>query len=126
MTRDIYIRTKSGIRRYHLGKLGRPQTVLNRQLYRTDDALMMADRDGDTQFVMYDYDKVVPYYSTPAELEAAGALPDYTMAYNDIAKQAGTPPSKVSLGINPMWIIYGVIGIVIIYAVATGGVFSNA
>lgn len=122
MTRDIYIRTKSKVIRYRLGKATRPQTVVNQQLYRTDEMLMCADRNGDRQFVMYPIDGVTPYFVPKEVLDAAGVNPDYTMAYNDIAKQANVGPAKVS-SFAPHWILYGIIGAVVIYAVVTGGGF---
>lgn len=121
MTRDIYIRTKSEVRRYVLGKQARPQTVIKKHLYRTDDMLMVSDRAANHQFVMYDIDGTQPYWGDLVN-------PDLTMAYTDIAKQSGKGQavSKVSIlnGMDPMWILYGIIGIVVIYAVLTGGVLS--
>ena len=122
MTRDLYIRTKSDISRYPFGKNVRPLTVVRHRLFRTDDALMISDTGSDHQLVMYDIESTQPYYQQ-------GILsPDLTMAYTDIAKQAGRV-SVSKLGflntVNPMWIMYGIIGIVILYAVATGGVISR-
>ena len=121
MTRDIYIRTKSKVVRFRLGKAMRPQTVIGQQLYRTDEALMISDKNGDRQFIMYPIDGTVPYFVSADTLAAAGVSPDFTMAYNDIAKQANVGPAKIST-FNPQWLIYGAIAIVILYAVAIGGV----
>ena len=121
MTRDIYIRTKSKVVRYRLGKAMRPQTVVGQQLYRTDESLMLSDKNGDRQFVMYPIDGTVPYYVSAETLAQAGVSPDFTMAYNDISKQANVNPAKAS-NFNPQWILYGVIGIVVVYAVIIGGV----
>lgn len=122
MTRDLYIRTKSEVRRYVLGKNTRPLTVVRRRLYRTDDSLMISDMASDHQFVMYDIESTQPYYAPPVS-------PDLTMAYTDIAKQAGKNQAVSRLGflssMNPIWIVYGIVGIVIIYAVLTGGVISR-
>lgn len=119
MTRDIYIRTKSEVRRYVLGKNARPLTVIRKRLYRTDDELMVSDMASSHQFVMYDIDNTQPYYTGLVS-------PDLTMAYIDIAKQAGKNQavSKIGIlnGMDPMWIIYGIIGAVIVYAVAIGGI----
>lgn len=122
MTRDLYIRTKSEIRRYPLGKNVRPLTVVRHRLFRTDDALMISDTGSDHQLVMYDIESTQPYYQQDI------LSPDLTMAYTDIAKQAGRASvSRLSFlnTVNPMWIMYGIIGIVILYAVATGGVISR-
>ena len=120
MTRDLYIRTKSEIRRHRLGKNVRPLTVINRRLYRTDDALMIADRSADHQFVMYDIDGTQPYYAKKV------LSPDLTMAYTDIAKQAGKQQavSKIGFldGLKPSWLIYGVLAVIIVYAVIAGGI----
>lgn len=62
MTRDILIRTKSSVRRYTLGKDVRPLTVIGSRLYRTDESLMLRDRQSDGQFIMYDIDQTRPYY----------------------------------------------------------------
>lgn len=119
MTRDIYIRTKSEVRRYVLGRQARPQTVIRKHLYWTDDDVMVSDKASNHQFVMYDIEKTQPYW---------GGLvnPDLMMAYTDIAKQSGKNQAvsgvKLLNSIDPMLIVYGIVGIVIIYAVLTGGV----
>ena len=122
MTRDLYIRTKSEVRRYPLGKNTRPLTVVRRRLFRTDDSLMISDRERDHQFVMYDIESTQPCFGPLVS-------PDLTMAYTDIAKQAGKNQAVSKLGflstINPLWVLYGIIGAVIIYAVLTGGVISR-
>lgn len=121
MTRDIYIRTKSEVRRYVLGKQARPETVIRKHLYRTDDALMVSDQYSNHQLVMYDIEQTQPYWSGPVD-------PDKTMAYTDIAKRAGKNQAVNKIGIlnglDPMWLIYGVIGAIIVYAVLTGGLFT--
>lgn len=121
MTRDIYIRTKSEIRRYVLGKQARPQTVIRKHLYRTDDAFMVSDKASNHQFVMYDMEGTQPYWAGPVN-------PDLTMAYTDIAKQSGKNQAvsgvKLLNSIDPMLIVYGIVGIVIVYAVLTGGVIK--
>lgn len=121
MTRDIYIRTKSEVRRYVLGKQVRPQTVIRKHLYRTDDTLMVSDKASNHQFVMYDIEQTQPYWAGLVD-------PDKTMAYTDIAKRSGKNQAvgRVSIlnGMDPMWIIYGVIGAIIVYAVLTGGLFT--
>lgn len=73
MTRDLFIRTKSEVRRYPLKKLGRPQTVINHHLYCTDESVMHADRYADSQFVMYDLESCQPYWNPPVD-------PDVMMA----------------------------------------------
>lgn len=73
MTRDIYIRTKSEVRRYSLKKMGRPRTVIDHHLYCTDESLMHADRCGDHQFIMYDVESTQPYWNRPVD-------PDVIMA----------------------------------------------
>lgn len=49
---------------------------------------------------------------------------DKTFAYIDTAKQAGTGVSKLGWlsQIKPMFLLYGAIAIVIIYAVIVGGI----
>lgn len=63
MTRDLYIRTKSEVRRYVLKKGGRPQTVIDHHLYCTDESLMFANRHRDSQFVMYDLESTQAYWN---------------------------------------------------------------
>lgn len=62
MTRDILIKTKSCVRRYTLGKDVRPLTTIGPRLYRTDECLMLSDRESDGQFIMYDIDQTRPYF----------------------------------------------------------------
>lgn len=73
MTRDIYIRTKSRVRRYTLKDGGRPQTVINRHLYCTDESLFHSDMYADNQFVMYDLESTQAYWNGPIS-------PDHIMA----------------------------------------------
>lgn len=119
MTRDILIRTRTSVRRYPLGKNVRPLTTLGRRLYRTDDAFMFASDCSDSSFIMYDIEGVQPYFYD-------GMIsPDKTMAYTDIAKAAGSRSvSRLGMfsGINPSWIVYGLVGAIIVYAVLTGGI----
>lgn len=119
MTRDIYIKTAVQVKRYTLGKNVRPLTVIDRRLYRTDEIFMIADDASEHEFLMYDRDSTQPYWS------AEPVSPDVTMAYIDIAKRAGknTAVTKMSWlnGAHSSWIIYGIVGCIIIYAVLTGG-----
>ena len=122
MSRDILIKTKSDVRRYTLGKNIRPLTVIGSRLYRTDESLMMKDRESDGEFVMYDIDQTRPYFldNHPGLVAASNA--DKTFAYIDTAKQAGTGVSKLGWmsQIPAMYLLYGAVGIVIIYAVIAG------
>lgn len=117
MTRDIYIRTKSRVRRYPLGKNVKPLTIIGRRLYRTDDSLMIADASSDHQLLMYDIDDTQPYFNEPLD-------PDVTMAMIDIAKSSGDSPKRLGAlsGMNPMWLVYGAIAVVVVYAVIAGGI----
>lgn len=118
MTRDLFIRTKSEVRRYPLGKNVRPLTILNKRLYRTDERYMIADKASEHEWVMYPLDGTQPYYATEI------VSPDETMALCDIAKSGGKAVTKLDMlnTISPMWILYGIIGFVIVYAVITGGI----
>lgn len=82
---------------------------------------MVSDKSSNHQFIMYDVEQTQPYW--------AGLVnPDLTMAFIDIAKQSGKAQAVSRIGmlnsINPMWLLYGVIGAVVVYAVMTGGVLS--
>jgi len=120
MTRDIYLRTKTEVRRYTLGKNGRPLTIVDGGLYRTDEKYMHASDSDDHEFVMYPRDGTQPYWQDSV------IDPDETMAYTDIAKQASKKGAVNKLnwlnGVNPNWIIYGIVGGIIIFAVLTGGI----
>lgn len=122
MSRDILIKTKSGVRRYTLGKNIRPLTVIGSRLYRTDESLMMKDRESDGEFVMYDIDQTRPYYLERHKWLIAAVSADKTFAYIDTAKQAGTGVSKLGWlsQIPAMYLLYGAVGIVIVYAVIAG------
>lgn len=125
MTRDIYIRTKSYVRRYPLGKNVRPLTIVTKRLFRTDDALMVSDTASDHQFVMYDIDQTQPYfYGMGKQTMPQITNPDLTMAYIDAAKQ-GARSSVSRIGwltaIPASYLMYGAIGIIVIYAVIIGG-----
>ncbi len=119
MTRDLYIRTKTCVTRNPLGKNVRPMTILNKRFYRTDEDLMIASTVDDHEFVMYDLEKTQPYYAKEV------VSPDETMALQRIAKSGSNQVSTLGAlnSINPSWIIYGIVGALILYAIATGGMF---
>lgn len=122
MTRNVYIRTKTSVRRYALGKDVRPLTSIGQRLYRTDECLMMASSESDDQFIMYDIDQTRPYFIDGQPDLIRSVNPDKTFAYIDVVKQAGTGVSKLSWfsQIHAMYLLYGAIAIVIIYAVIAG------
>lgn len=122
MARHLYIRTKTSVRCYALGKDVRPLTTVSKRLYRTDDCLMIADRESDNQFVMYDIDQTRPYFLERRPYLIRLVNPDKTFAYIDLIKQAGLGASKISIfsRIPAMYLLYGAIGIVIVYAVIAG------
>ena len=123
MTRDLLIVTKSSVRRYTLGKAVRPLTTLNSRLYRTDECLMVSDRESDAEFIAYDVDQTRPYFIDQHPELIHAVNPDKTFAYIDTAKQAGTGVSKLGWlsQISGMHIMYAVIGIVVVYSVIEGG-----
>lgn len=118
MTRDLFIRTKTEVRRYPLGKNVRPLTILNKRLYRTDERYMLADRHSDHEMVVYPLDGTQPYFAPEM------VSPDETMALCDIAKAGGKAVTKLDVfnTINPMWLVYGVVAAILVYAVVTGGI----
>lgn len=117
MTRDIYIRTKTGVRRYPLTKNCDTLTIVNKGLYRTDEKFMRRDDSGDHEFIVYPANGIQPYFLDEI------VDPDETMALLTLAKRARNigKVSRLS-GINPNWILYGMIGVVVIFTVITGGI----
>ena len=119
MTRDIYIKTAVQVKRYTLGKNVRPLTIIEKRLYRTDERFMIASDASEHEFLMYDRDSTQPYW--PPEMVS----PDITMAYIDIAKRSGKNSAVTKMNwlnsAHGSWIIYGIVGCIVLYAVLTGG-----
>lgn len=84
---------------------------------------MVSDKESSGQFVAYDVDQTRPYFLEGHPELVHAVNPDKTFAYIDIAKQAGTGVSKLGWlsQIPSMHIMYGIIGIVVIYSVIAGG-----
>lgn len=118
MTRDLYIRTKTGVRRYPLKKTSGALTILNHGLYRTDDRLMRRDTADNHSFIVYHADALQPYFLDEV------VDPDETMALAILAAKSKNGISKVGLlnGLNPNWLLYGIIGLLVVYALLTGGI----
>ena len=119
MSRYLAIRTKNEVFFLKVSKNSRPLTTWKGRLYRTDERLMIPDHTGKMEFVMYDIDGTQPYG------QGRRLDPDETMALIDIAKTNPKGGSVTKLdflnSINKNYLLYGVIGIVIIYALLTGG-----
>lgn len=115
MTRRIAIRTKTGVRFYDLKNDGKPIAIIGERLYRTDEKYMLASTTEPDEFCMYDLDSTYPYGVDPC-------APDETMAYLDIIKASGNKVGKVHSW--PKWLnwntmVYGILGMVVIYYVLT-------
>lgn len=112
--------TKTRVKRYVLGKDNMPMTTIGRRLYRTDEDLMTSISGRDSEFVLYDIDATQPRLVS----KVVGSTD--TMAYIRIAKS--TVHNGISkLGFfnqHPQTIIYLIIGGIIIFAVATGGLVT--
>lgn len=119
MTRDLFIKTKTDVTRYTLGKNVRPITVVRHRLYRTDEKLMMADRCADSEFVLYDLDDIQPYCVEET------LSPDDTMAMIDIAKSSGKKSIGVLNQLNQLdsnVFVFALIGIVLAVSFIGGGI----
>lgn len=119
MPRYLVIRTKTELNFLKLGKNTRPLTMWKQRLFRTDERLMVPERSGKREFVMYDIDGTQPYGS--------GELlnPDETMALIDVAKtNKGKSVTKLDMlnQLDNKVYVYAIVGIVLVYALLTGGI----
>lgn len=119
MTRYLVIRTKSSLLFLKISKNARPLTTWKQRIFRTDERFMVADRTGTDEFVMYDIDGTQPY--------GAGVKlnPDETMALIDVARANKNKAVTKLDALNAMdskIFLYGIIGIVILYALLSGGI----
>lgn len=119
MSRSLLIVTKGEIKRYVLGKDVRPMTRVRRRLYRTDEYLMIRNIIGEDEYVMYDIDSTQPYGNEKEYLD-----PDETMNYIAISKGSKTKNVKTlgAISDKPEFILYGIVGIVVIFSLLTGGI----
>lgn len=119
MSRYLVIRTKNEVTFLKISRNARPLTVWKGRLFRTDEQLMVPDRTGRNEFVMYDIDGTQPY-GIGARLD-----PDETMALIDIAKtnKKGGSVSKLDFfnQLDNKIYVYGIVFVVLIYALITGG-----
>lgn len=119
MSRYLVILTKSEVQFLKLGKNARPLTAWKQRLFRTDERLMIPDRTGRREFVMYDIDGTQPYgLGTPLN-------PDETMALIDVAKtNKGRNVTKLDAlnQLDSKVYMYAIVGIVLVYALITGGI----
>lgn len=117
MSRSLLIVTKTEIKRYTLGKDTRPMTTVRKRLYRTDERLMLHNVAGEDEIIIYDVDSTQPYGSGKEYLD-----PDETMDLIDIGKRARTKNVSHLSGARPEWIIYGIVGILVVVSLLSGGI----
>lgn len=119
MTRDLFITTKTSVKRYILGKNVKPLTIVRNRLYRTDENFMIASVSSDDQVVMYPIDGTQPFCVREF------VDPDITMALIDVAKSNKKQTvSKLDMlnSVNSkvwMWLL---IGGIVVFALLTGGI----
>lgn len=120
MGRYIAILTKTQAKRYELGKDVRPLTTVRSRLYRTDEKYNLKVADRDETILPYPVDEYSPMSTTDT---VEWISPDETMALIDIANASGSHGIN-RLGIlnelKPEWIIYGIVGVVIIASIIGG------
>lgn len=119
MSRSLLIVTKGEIKRYVLGKDVRPMTRVRRRLFRTDEHLMIRNIAGDDEYIIYDVDSTQPYGNEREYLD-----PDETMNYIAISKGSKTKNVRTlgALSDKPELLLYGIVGIVVIFSLLTGGI----
>lgn len=119
MTRYLVIRTKSEVTWLKISRNARPLTIWKGRLFRTDEMLMLRDRSGRNEFVMYDIDGTQPYG------HGIRLNPDETMALIDIAKtNKGRSVTKLDMlnSLDNKVYMYAIVGIVLVYALISGGI----
>lgn len=118
MPRYLVLKTKTKVRFFELGSLVRPLTVVNNRLYRTDEFLMIANKSGGDEFVMYDLDGTQPYGASDY------LNPDETMALIDVARSNNKKAvSRLSwlTNLNMAKLTPIIVIMVLIYAFLNGG-----
>lgn len=119
MTRYLVIRTQSELVWLRISKNARPLTLWKGRLFRTDERLMVRDKAGKNEVVLYDIDGIEPYGASIM------VDPDETMALIDIAKtNKGRSVSKIDAlnRLDSKVYMYAIVGIVLVYALLTGGI----
>ena len=120
MTRYLVIKTKNELMFLKIGKWARPLTIWKGRLFRTDERLMVSDRAGRNEFVMYDIDGTQPYG------KGERLNPDETMAIIDIAKTNRGRGAVTKLDfinqLDSRVYVYAIVFIVLIYTLLTGGI----
>lgn len=104
------------IKKYMLGKTGRPLTAVRSHLFRTDDKIFIHDRMSAESLLFYDLESTQPYSDGDLEVDS-----DKTMALIDIARTNGKRNVSVLgalSGLNPMTFIYiAIAGVILLSAV---------
>lgn len=115
--KELHIIEGSRVKRYILGKDSRPIVVCRNRLYRCDDTFCIPTKDGSRSIVPYRLDSTQPMGS------GEYLDPDTTMAMLDLARgQHGKGTTRLA-DINPNTILYGIVALVVVYALLTGGIF---
>lgn len=120
MARYLIVMTKTEAKRYELSKDIRPMTTVRHRLFRTDEKYQIKVKTKNETFVPYAVDATSPI-STTDTIEWVD--PNETMAYIDIAlMNGGRGISKLNglASIKMEWLIYGIIGVVILLSVVRG------
>lgn len=114
MKKSIAIKEGGRIKKYRLGKVSLPLTVVNKHLYPSDDRFFHRDVESDNNLLFLDVESVQPYGDGSMQYD-----PDVGIALMDTdasggKKNVGYLPMIVN---NPMVLVYGAVAVVIIASV---------
>lgn len=114
MKKYIAIIEGKRIKKYRLGTVGLPLTVVRKHLYRTDDQLFHKDLESDEAILFTELESTQAYGDGETVIEPDDAIAILDTSYSSGKKSVG----YISLIIaNPMLLVYGAVAIVIVLSV---------
>lgn len=102
------------IKKYRLGAVGLPLTVVRKHLYRTDDKLFHRDLESEEALLFTELESTQAYGDGTEAIKPDDAIAILDTSYSSGKKSVGYISMIIS---NPMLLVYGAVAIVIILSV---------
>lgn len=116
MKKSIAIIEGRRIKKYRLGAVGLPLTVVRKHLYRTDDILFHKDLNSDESILFTELESTQAYGDGRPEsvLDPDEAIAILDTSYSSGRKAVGFVNMIIA---NPMILIYGAVAVVVVLSV---------
>lgn len=102
------------IKKYRLGTVGLPLTVVRKHLYRTDDRLFHKDLESEEELLFTELESTQAYGDGTLVMQPDDAIAILDTSYSSGKKSVGFVNQIIA---NPMLLIYGAIAIVVVASI---------